>query len=136
MTWILIMTFIAMIIFFGYNAFVLRMFGIPNSLSATYYMCQEKNKNLKFLFPFSLFLTIATLMPAWLELSNGSMWQFTAFLSAASLMFTAMSPAFRKDILTSNVHNISAIIGVTFAILWIYFVAQMLWVIILYFIIK
>lgn len=133
--WTLIIPIIVLVIFLCYNAFINRSFGVPNSLSATYYLCKEKNNKIGFLFPTVLFTVVALLMPVWLEISENSNFQFMSFLSAGSLMFTALTPAFRKDIMTKRIHNISAIIGVIFAFLWIIFVAHLWQIIILFLII-
>ena len=73
----------AIFMFAVYNIIALLLFGVPKSLSDTYYLFKERNSTLKFLFPSMMTLLTFFLMPAWLEMSEGSPFQFTAFLSAA-----------------------------------------------------
>ena len=45
MTWILNCIIIAFIIYFSYNVLALYNFGVPYSLSKTYYLFEEKKKS-------------------------------------------------------------------------------------------
>lgn len=109
----------AIFMFLIYNIVILMLFGVPKSLSNTYYLFKDKKSILKFLFPSMMTLLAFFLMPAWLEISEGSPFQFTAFLSAASVLFVGMAPAFKDSNLENKVHSISAYICAAAAIAWI-----------------
>ena len=120
---------IAFFIFFVYNSFVISDFGIPKSLSETYYLYKERY-NRGWFFPVSMFVIIGLLLPLWIVISEGSIFQFLAFLAPVSLLFVATAPMFKSSNLENNVHTISAYIGAACALLWIILVAQYWWIII------
>lgn len=70
------------------------------------------------------------LMPAWLELSLNSPFQFLAFLAPSAIIFTGTAPAFKSSELENIVHMTSAIVAAITALLWVALVAQ-LWQVIL-----
>lgn len=119
MTLVTISIIIAAVIFILYNAASLAAFNVPKSLSMTYYLWQEKNSTLKFAFPLMMYLVVALMMPAWITLSEGSAFQFLAFLAPASILFVGTAPAFMSSPLENKVHSVSAILAAVFSILWI-----------------
>lgn len=131
----LLVTIISYLIFVSYIiAAVLVVFEkVPKSLSDTYYMYKEKQKGLEFLFPALILIMVGTLMPSWIELSNGSNWQFLSFLCPASLLFVGAAPAFKSNELESKVHTVAAILSAVFGLTWvIIFCTYGIWLIILY----
>ena len=98
----------AIFMFMIYNTVVLLLFGVPKSLSMTYYLFKDRQNILKVLFPCMMTLLGSFLMPCWIQLSEGSNFQFLSFLSAASLLFVAFAPAFKESDLENMVHQISA----------------------------
>lgn len=130
MTWIIYLVLLSFAIYICYNFSALSLFGTPVSLSNTYYLFKERKMWQKYLFPSMMICVACLLMPAWLEISKESDFQFCAFLTAAGIMFTGMAPAFKDDDLTSKVHTISAILSAIFAILWIIIVAKLWWFIV------
>lgn len=120
----------AILLFVIYNIVALMLFGVPKSLSTTYYLFKEREDCLKALFPVTITLICLLLMPCWLEISNGSPWQFTAFLGAGSLLFVAFAPAFKANYLEKRVHETSAYVAALFSLLWIIMVTPF-WYIIL-----
>ena len=123
----------AIFMFIVYNIVTLMLFGVPYSLSMTYYLFKERKNNLKVLFPAMIILMVIFLMPCLLQISEGSNFQFTAFLSMASLMFVGVCPGFLDSDMKNNVHSISAIICAIFALLWIILVTQYWYVILIVF---
>lgn len=121
---------IAFIIYTLYNAIAIYNFGIPFSLSKTYYLFKKKKNILRILFPITIILTSSLLLPAWLDLSIGSNFQFMSFLACLGLIFVGASPAFNRSKLEGNVHNISAYFAATMSILWIILVTGKWYVII------
>lgn len=129
MSWITILTLLAYIIYIAYTIAVAGFFGIPHSLSRTYYLFKQKSNWLKVLFPAMMVSMACLLMPAWIELSEGSNFQFMSFLACAGLVFTGIFPAFQDSKHENIVHTISAYFAVVMALLWIVLVTNLWWVI-------
>lgn len=132
MTLVTISIIIAAVIFILYNAASLAAFNVPKSLSMTYYLWQEKNSTLKFAFPLMMYLVVALMMPAWITLSEGSAFQFLAFLAPASILFVGTAPAFMSSDLENAVHQVSAYLAAALSILWIVLVTPYWWVILMW----
>jgi succinate dehydrogenase hydrophobic anchor subunit len=105
-------------IYLAYNAICLALFSIPESLSNTYYLWREKSRK-GWLFPLMMYLVVALMMPAWISLSEGSNFQFLAFLAPASIAFVGTAPRFKDGDLENKVHTVSAIIAAVCSILWV-----------------
>jgi hypothetical protein len=115
-------------IFVAYNAVAIPIFGIPESLSNTYYLYKEKcNKG--WLFCLMMYLVVALMMPAWITLSEGSAFQFLAFLAPASIAFVGTSPRFKDGDLENKVHTYSAYVAAACSLLWVGLVTPYWWVI-------
>lgn len=123
----------AILLFIVYNIVTLVLFGVPQSLSNTHYLFKQSNESLKFLFPAFITLLCFFLIPCWLQISEGSLFQFTAFLSGGSLLFVGCSPYFKNEGLEGMVHSISAYCCAGFAILWIILVTKLWWIILMVF---
>ena len=123
----------AILLFVVYNIVVLILYGVPHSLSNTHYLFKQSNESLKFLFPAFITLLCLFLIPCWLQLSEGSLFQFTAFLSGGSLLFVGFSPYCNNEDLEGMVHDISAYCCAGFAILWIILVTKLWWIILIVF---
>ena len=126
MNWILFCVGVALCIYLVYNVFIITTYGVPKSLSETFYILDNKG----WMFPIMITSIAGLLLPAWIELSNGTNFQFLAFLSASCLMFVGFAPAFKSNKLTDRVHDFSAYLSALFAILWICFVPKTYFVLI------
>ena len=120
----------AIFLFVIYNIIALILFGVPKSLSMTYYLFKNRQNALKAMFPAMIAMLVIFLLPCWLEISDGSAFQFTAFLSTAGLMFVGATPAFNDSDMHKMIHNIAAYTCAAFALLWIILVTPF-WYIIL-----
>lgn len=129
MTLVTISIIIAAIIFTIYNVASLAAFNVPRSLSRTYYLWQEAEPKLKYAFPLMIYLVVAFLMPAWITLSEGSPFQFLAFLAPAAILFVGTAPAFMSSSLENAVHQVSAYVAAALSLLWIVLVTPYWWVI-------
>lgn len=118
MTLTTISIIIATLIYVAYNAVSLTYFGVPHSLSMTYYLWKEK-ANIGYLFPCMMYMVVAFMMPAWITLSEGSNFQFLAFLAPASIAFVGTAPRFKDSQLESRVHTVSAIIAAACSLAWV-----------------
>ena len=131
MTLTTISIIVATAIYVAYNAFSLAIFGVPESLSNTYYLYKEKwNKG--WLFCLMMYLVVALMMPAWITLSEGSNFQFLAFLAPASIMFVGTAPRFKDGDLENKVHTISAIIAAACSLMWVALVTPYWWVMLIW----
>ena len=133
MSTVLICVSIAFAIYLIYNGATLRLFGVPESLSNTFYLYNDKKKHLGVLFPIMMVSMAGLLLPAWLEISALSSLQFTAFLAAAGLIFTGSAPAFKSNDLEKRVHTVSALVAAVFALLWVIFVSKLWFIILIWF---
>lgn len=118
MTLTTISIIIAAIIYFAYNAISLANFGVPQSLSMTYYLWKNK-VNAGFVLPIMMYLVVAFMMPAWISLSEGSSFQFLAFLAPVAIAFVGTAPAFLGDKIECRVHTIAAIVAAVCSLAWI-----------------
>jgi hypothetical protein len=118
MTLTTISIIIATTIFVAYNAVSLANFGIPESLSNTYYLWKEKNGK-GWLFCLMMYAVVALMMPAWITLSEGSTYQFLAFLAPASIAFVGTAPMFKDDKLEGRVHTWAAVVAAVCSLAWV-----------------
>ena len=132
MTLTTISIIVATCIYVVYNAIAIAIFGVPESLSNTYYLWKEKNGK-GWLFPLMMYLVVALMMPAWISLSEGSNFQFLAFLAPASIAFVGTAPRFKDGDLENKVHTYSAIIAAACSLLWVALVTPYWYVILVWF---
>ena len=123
--WKIISILIAFVIFIIYTSAHLILFGIPISLSQTYYQFKERKNCLKVLFPIMMISIAGFLLPAWLEISENSNFQFTTFLACSGLIFTGICPAFRESKYENIFHTTNACFAVLMAFLWIVLVTKL-----------
>ena len=119
MDWKLIFILIAIFIYAIYNILMLCFFGIPESLSMTFYLLKNKKPWTRFFFPIMMISLSLLLLPSWLEISTGHNLQFLTFLAAAGIMFTGVAPEFQRSDLENIVHTGSAIVSASVALIWV-----------------
>ena len=122
---------IAAIMYVAYNVAALTLFGIPHSLSMTYYLWKEQYDK-GYLFCFMMYIVVALMMPAWITMSEGSDFQFLAFLAPASIAFVGTAPRFKDTTLENHVHMTSAYLAAAFALAWVALVTPYWWVILIW----
>lgn len=131
MTLTTISIIIATVIYVAYNAIALANFGIPQSLSMTYYLWKEKcNKG--WLFCLMMYAVVAFMMPAWISMSEGSDFQFLAFLAPAAIAFVGTAPAFLSGGLENSVHMWSAVLAAICSLAWVILVTPFWWLILIW----
>lgn len=111
----------SIIILFSYLAFVVAKFGIPKSISESYYLLGKMG----WMFQITLFVTAFLIVPSLIDASSENT-QFLAFLACAGLLFVGASPLFRREF-DNKVHTCSAALCCGCLILWQVFNAS--WVI-------
>ena len=102
----------SLIILFGYLAFVIAKFGIPQSISDTYYLLGKKG----WLFQLALAATAFCVVSSLIDASSENT-QFLAFLACAGLAFVSAAPLFKME-LEGKVHFTSAYICCGSLVLW------------------
>ena len=120
----------AILIFVVYNGIVLHLFGIPKSLSMTFYLLKDSGRHGGW-FPVMMYTMVTFLMPCWLTISEGSDFQFLSFLACAGILFVGTAPAFKSSSLENMVHQVSAYLAAAFSILWIVLVTPYWWIILI-----
>ena len=128
-TLILALIGLSLTIFTAYNFFALGKFGVSSSLSMTAYKFAEINTNLRYLFTITLFLMGFSLMPAWLEISEGTTYQFLSFLTCASILFVGATPNF-LDKGVHIIHSVAAYSSAVFGLTWMFIYSPFSWIII------
>lgn len=108
---------ISFIVFVAYNIVSLILFGVPKSLSETFYLYKEKY-NCGWVFSVVLAVMAFTLMPAFIQISeNNFYWYaFLSFFTCAFIVFVAVAPHFKSY--ESRIHTISALIAAFSGFLW------------------
>lgn len=96
MTYLYLLSLLTLVAYIGY---ALKVFGLPASLSDTYYILKDKHRP-SWLFQLAMVLCPMLLVPVWLELSSDSV-QFLSFLACGGLMFVGTAPLFKEDYLLS-----------------------------------
>lgn len=120
----LILSCVAIGIFVVYNIIAICLFGMPSSLSNTFYYYDKRWPGSGWIFTAMMWLISFLLIYPWLHVNSlMSSWSdylgVLPFLTCASLLFVATAPNFRSDSLTSAVHMTCAKLAAVFAILWI-----------------
>lgn len=105
-----------MLIFIAYNTITIKMFGVPESISGTYYLLEERRKSYGWFFTLFCLGTGFTLLPPWLDMTPES-YQFSSFLTVAGLLFVGAAAQF-KDVFTAKVHYSAAVICCVFSQVW------------------
>jgi hypothetical protein len=132
MSWNIYLVLVAFTLYLCYNFVILSLFGIPRSLSQTFYDFEARKPWMRIFFPIMMIGVGVLLLPSWLEISDGSNFMFTSFLAAAGIIFSGSAPAFKRSDLEDKVHTGSAFFAATFAIIWIILVAKLWWFIIVW----
>lgn len=132
MTLITISIIAATAIYLAYNAICLALFGIPRSLSDTYYLWRARNGK-GWYFSLMMYAVVALMMPAWITMSEGSDFQFLAFLAPAAIAFVGTAPRFKDTELENHVHMTSAYLAAAFALAWVALVTPYWWMILIWF---
>lgn len=108
---------ISLVIFLAYLLMTYAWFGIPYSISDTYYKLENRKKGVGWLFSAMCWGVGGLLLPALLDMTPES-YQFTAFLACAGLIFVGAAPQFKLS-LTGSVHYGAAAVCVISSQLWV-----------------
>ena len=119
----LILASIAISIFIAYNIILICMYGVPQSLSHTFYYLKEHGK-WPWWFTIMMWTVCILLLFSWIPINNGiSEWShyltFLPAITCISLMFSSLAGNARDNETTKMVHLVCARISAVTAILWI-----------------
>ena len=126
-----ILILVALALFIVYNFFAIKQFGIPESLSNTYYLYEAKHKGYGWFFTAYMWVTALLLLPGWIVVSeNMGVWMsyftFLAAFTCFGIAFVGTAPKFHEDA-EGKVHVISAIITSVSAMLLDFIVCWHIW---------
>lgn len=107
---------VSLVVFLVYLAGVYVYFGVPASISDTYYKLEKRKKGAGWLFTGMCWAVTGMLLPAWLDMTP-DVYQFSAFLACAGLLFVGAAPQFKLS-LTGWVYYGSAAVCCASAVLW------------------
>lgn len=121
----LILACIGIGIFIAYNIAMICLFGVPCSLSNTYYLLQQRfGKNFGWCFTAMLYVVCSSLLAPWIEVTTAiSEWSqhlvILPCLAVGFLLFVGTAPNFRENPLPQWVHVISALLTALFSLSWV-----------------
>lgn len=127
----LILVCISFLLFIVYNSVAIGFFGIPWSMSKTYYLYEEKKKGAGWAFTIFMWLMAFTMIPGWVIVSEAvgpwmSYLTFLAFIAGACIVFVGTAPRY-YDELEGKVHMTTAKICAVAALLWTFIVCWNIW---------
>lgn len=120
--WQYILGIISCVLFFGFVIYGVCKFGLKDCYSAYGPAWHEKYPKFN-IWSLVTLITPVIIMPALLESSQDSIWQFTAFLCLAPMCFVALTPDYQQGGMSQRIHMISAIMCAVFSILFTVLVA-------------
>lgn len=103
--------FISMVMFLAFNAKIVGTYGVPTSLSRSYYLLDKRG----WIFSVMLAITAMSLMVVLLSVTTGRWYQFIAFIAAVSTIFVAFSPRY-IEVYHSKIHLTAATAGAVAAV--------------------
>ena len=110
--------------FIGYNIAILVTFGLPCSLSYTYYCLNSKVEGSGVAFTVMMIVVFGLLIYPWMYITTCiSTWSqyltILPFISCAGCMFVGVAPNIQQSKRIEKIHIISALVAAIAAILWI-----------------
>lgn len=106
---------ISFCIFTTYLGAMIWLFGIPTSLSNTFYLLKGKKEGLGGLFTLMMFSVAFTMFPVLIEITPSNI-QFISFFIPLGLGFVGAAPHFKAD--DSLIHFSAAGWSTIFSLLW------------------
>jgi hypothetical protein len=100
----------------AYVGTVLCAFGIPYSLSESFYLLESKRKGLGYVFTGWCWVQAIGVMAMMLHVSQGQWWQFMGLFAGGGLGFVGAAPLFKGH--ERVIHYASAGVCAVFALAW------------------
>jgi uncharacterized membrane protein YccF (DUF307 family) len=104
----------------GYHALILSLFGVPKSISESFYLLNARKRGLGWLFYAWAAVTVFTVCPIMFQLSDGQWYQFLALFTGAGLLLAGAEPHFKEE-RRRKVHLAGAGTCASSAVLWLVF---------------
>lgn len=101
---------LSLLLICSYILYIIIKYGVPHSLSQTYYLLKHK-----WIFSLVLITSTAIILPEMLEMN----YSYLAFPTLCGVLFVAVTPNFRDDNLVDQVHTWSAVVALIFSQLWV-----------------
>lgn len=124
----------ALIVFIMYVGCVCLMYGVPPSISESFYLLRKgykgMNRDFSYSFTFFCYAVCFGILPVWIHVTPDHL-RVIPFVSAASLCFVGAAPLFKT--VQRTIHFTAAILCMVMAILWI-FLSTSVWFIPLLFV--
>ena len=108
-----IVLIINIVLFLVYNLYIIHKYHIPSSLSETAYLLDKQY----WLFTILCLLTSFSILPIWFEIGSSD-WNFLKFLSIIGLIFTGVTPFFKKG-LDQKIHYTASILTCVCFLTWL-----------------
>jgi hypothetical protein len=123
-------------LFILYNVIAILLFGIPESLTKTFYKYKAHHDSFKFMYYVFVALMCILLTPCWLKLSKTNFAQDVAVINILALIFMGASPIILKGEdtdrpLTDLFEKLISYCCSIFFILWIVAATPYWWIILL-----
>ena len=112
------MALTALIVFIAYITIAIKQFGIPESISNTFYLYNEKRNGLGYVFTLFMWTVGSLMIMPMITLGDGHWWQFVGFLCPTALCFCGAAPMFKDTKMESSVHVIGAVSAAILGLLW------------------
>jgi hypothetical protein len=110
--------FISLFIYIACKIAVIKLFGTPGSFSETFYLLNERKKDLGYLFTLWCYAVGISVMIVMMNYSEGKWYQFLPFFAGGALCFTGTAPLFKGR--EKTIHFVSASVCAAIALLWMY----------------
>jgi hypothetical protein len=107
---------VSFIVFALYITGILAAFGIPHSISDSFYLMNEKRNNLGYVFTLWCFVVAFSLIPVIFHLAEGEWFQFLGLFACGGLGFVGAAPLFRSH--EKTIHYTGAIVCAVTGFSW------------------
>lgn len=105
----IVLVILSAVLLFGFWAYCIFRYGFKDCLS-------RYSSTTSPVWSYVLVLSAALLMPAMLEITEGKMLQFVAFLAPVSLFVVGITPKWATDNVQYIIHNAGVIMAVIFSV--------------------
>ena len=104
------------VVFAAYIAAAVLLFGVPASISDSFYLLEIRHRGLGYVFTLWCLVVALTVSAAMLEVSAGEWWQFLVLLAGGGLAFGGAAPLFKSH--ERVIHYVSAGVCAVAAVAW------------------
>ncbi|MDR0864949.1 MAG: hypothetical protein LBO74_08460 [Candidatus Symbiothrix sp.] len=114
-------------LFVAYLVVLIALFGVPASISDSFYLLGGKKKGAGYVFTIWCYIVGISVMAMMFELSAGFWYQFLGLFAGGGLCFVGTAPLFKSH--EKTIHFASAAVCAITSLLWIIFAGY--WLILL-----